>query len=169
MMQRIGIVLVVFALAVWSGSAAIPADTNEVTSASILKDLGYGKVQTATLLTFISREDNRPWYVDDALLVLQLPKGEWMLVHAVRNPKFPKGHRGGSTRWHLHDVMDAPHVGDRRFDHRPARQEVDQFLKDNSWQFESDKFWRVARRLVDEEAWQKTLGYKPFIREKAQK
>ena len=159
--QRIGIVLAAAAFSVWSCSAATPVATNEVTSTSILQDLGYRKVQTATLLVFVSREDSRPWYVDDALLVWQLPKGQWMLVHAVRNPKFPEGHRGGSTKWLLHDVMDAPHVGDRRFDHRPTRKEVDRFLKDNRWQFESDTHWRIVRRVVDEEGWQSILGYKP--------
>ena len=138
-----------------------PAATNGVTSVSILSDLRYVKVWTATLLAFVAREDDRPWYVDDALLVLQLPNEEWMLVHAVRNPQFPPNHRGGSTKWRRYDVMDAPHVGDRRFNRPPTRKEVDRFLSDNEWQFESDKFWRVVRRFVDEEAWQRVLGYKP--------
>ncbi len=155
----------------WITSAATAAETNFVTATSILKDLAPGENypgQVATLLAFVAREDNRPWYADDALLVLQLPKGKWVLVHAVRNPKYPKGYRGGSgsTKWGLYDVMDAPYVGDRHFDHRPTRKEVDQFLKDNRWQFDSDKFWRVVRRVVNEDAWQKVLGYKPSVTDK---
>jgi len=163
----VGLFLVGVLLA-WTASADTAAETNVVTATSILKDLdphdGY-RAQSATLLAFVAREDDRPWYVDDALLVLQLPKGKWVLVHAVRNPKYPKGYQGGSssTKWSLYDVMDAPHVGDRRFDHRPTRKEVNQFLKDNRWQFESDKYSRVVRRVVDDAAWQKVLGYQPII------
>jgi hypothetical protein len=153
-------------LAVGGGSAFAANDTNTVSAASILKELvGYGKPQTATLLAFVSREDDRPWYVDDALLVLQLRKGQWVLVHAVRNPRYPKNHKASSTAWLLHHVYDAPHVGDRYFDHRPTRPEVDQFLKENNWQFESDKLWRVVKRVVDEKAWQRVVGYKPVIRD----
>jgi hypothetical protein len=153
-------------LTIWVRRATAAADTNEVTAASILKDLAPDENypgQVATLLAFVAREDDRPWYADDALLVLQLPKGKWVLVHAVRNPKYPTGYRSGSgsTKWNMYHVMDAPHVGDRHFDHRPTRKEVDQFLKDNRWQSESDKFWRVVRRVVDEAAWQKVLGDKP--------
>ena len=166
-MKRFLMLLIpVWLLPAWTCPAAVPAATNGVTSVSILSDLRYGKVRTASLLAVVAREDDRPWYVDDALLVLQLPNHEWMLVHAVRNPKFPPGaparRRVGSTKWHRYHVMDAPHVGDRRFNHPPTRKEVDRFLSDNEWQFESDKFWRVVRRFVDEEAWQRVLGYKPF-------
>ena len=146
------------------GSIAAPATTNDVTAAAILKDKDlnrYGRVQIATLLAFVSLEDDRPWYVDDALLVLQLPRGQWVLVHAVRNPKYPPGYKNGSTEWGLHHVMDAPHVGDRRFDHRPTRQEVDQFLKDNDWPFAGTLGRRIVKRMVDEDAWERVLGYKP--------
>lgn len=161
----------VFLWSVWLGSPATAAETNVVTATSILKDLApleNYKGQVATLLAFVARADDRPWYADDALLVLQLPNGKWVLVHAVRNPKYPKGYHGGSgsTKWGLYDVMDAPHVGDRHFDHRPTRKEVDQFLKDNQWQFDSDKFWRVVRRVVNADAWQKVLGYKPSVTDK---
>jgi hypothetical protein len=148
------------------GSPAALADTNGVSATAILqgKDLQrYEGVQAATLLALVSREDDRPWYVDDALLVLQFRNGRWVLVHAVRNPRFPRGHKGGSTEWVLYDLMDAPHVGDRYFNHRPTHKEVDQFLKDNRWQFAGDKFWRVVRRVVDEKAWKRVLGYKPAL------
>ena len=157
---------IVFALMIWNCQGNEPLSvTNTVTAASILKNLEYKPV-SAHLLAFISREDRRPWYVDDALLVLQLPKGEWLLVHTARNPRYPKGHQGGASTWHVYQVMDAAFVGDRHFDHRPTRAELDKFLKDNDWQFESDKSWRVVGRAVDEETWQKVLGYKsPLVYE----
>jgi hypothetical protein len=168
MPRILAVLLMVCVLPVWIGSAATAAETNGVTATSILQDLdphdGY-RAQSATLLAFVAREDDRPWYADDALLVLQLPKDKWVLVHAVRNPKYPKGYRGGSgsTKWSMYDVMDAPYVGDRHFAHRPTRKEVDQFLKDNQWQFTSDKYMRVVRRVVDADAWQKVLGYQPAV------
>lgn len=169
-MRRIlaGMVLVCL-LSVSIGSAAAAAETNAVTATSVLKDLdphNNYRMQTATLLAFVASEDDRPWYVDDALLVLQLPKDKLVLVHAVRNPKYPPGHKGGSTAWGLHHVMDAPHVGDRYFDQRPTRQEVDQFLKDNQWKSESDKSWRVVSRVVNEQDWLRVLGYKPRVQDR---
>lgn len=133
------------------------------TADEILKDLDYKPVASAHVLAFVSREDSRPWYVDDALLVLKMSRGGWMLVHAVRNPRFPPGHRGGSNRWLVHHVHNAPFVGDRRFEKRPDRGEVDRFLKDNQWKIRPDRQWRVTRSEVDEAVWQQVLGYSsPF-------
>ncbi len=35
--------------------------------------------------------------------------------------------------------MEAPRVGDRHFGHRPTCKEVDQILKDNLWEFNSNE------------------------------
>ncbi|MBL9175571.1 MAG: hypothetical protein JNL10_18665 [Verrucomicrobiales bacterium] len=140
------------------------ASTNTVAATSILKDRDlrrYEGVRSATLLTWMSREDDRPWFVDDALLLLEMPRGRWVLVHAVRNPRFPPGHRGGSTEWGLHHVMDAPPAGDRRFDHLPTSGEMHRFLRDTAWPAPSDVSWRVLRRTVDTAAWKAALGYPP--------
>ena len=138
--------------------------TNTVTASSILKDRDlrrYEGVRSATLLTWISREDSRPWFVDDALLLLEMSRVRWVLVHAVRNPRFPPGHRGGSTEWGLHHVMDAPPAGDLVLDHRPTLRELNRFLKDTAWPLPSDPSWRVIRRSVSASAWKETLGYPP--------
>jgi len=157
---------VLFALAILLGLSVsncvavepVPA-TNAVTAASILADMHYEKVVSAHLLAFVSREDKRPWYVEDALLLLELPKGEWVLVHAVRNPRYPPELKRKPSRWMAHEVMDAPYVGDRAFTHRPTRNEMGQFLKDNEWQPESDKYWQVVQSEVDEVVWQRILRY----------
>src|ERR1041384_7874061 len=94
----------------WNCAAIETSSTNAVTAASILSDLHY-ESSAAHLLAFISREDKRPWYVDNALLLLELPKGEWMLVHAVRNPKYPAKLKRSPGRWHVHEVTDSPFVG----------------------------------------------------------
>ena len=143
---------------------ALPSRDARVTAESVLrsKHLGhYGKVRASTLLEFVSREDSRPWYVDDALLLLELRDGRWVLVHAVRNPKPPSKAQARSMDWLLHHVMDAPHVGDRFFDHRPGRVDLERFLKDNDWPFGSTQGWRVVGRLRDPDVWQRTLGFKP--------
>jgi hypothetical protein len=149
--------------------SAAAAATNEVTAASIVHDLGYDKNdqgQVATLLAFVAREDRRPWYVDDALLVLYWPQGIWQLVHAVRNPKYPKDYKftPGSTAWQLHHVYDAPSFAERSFDHPPTREEVNLFLKDNEFQFKSDRIFRVAERVFYDDAWEKVLGYRSEIK-----
>jgi hypothetical protein len=148
---------IIVALA-WNCAAIETSSTNAVTAASILSDLHY-ESSAAHLLAFISREDKRPWYVDDALLLLELPKGNWMLVHAVRNPKYPAKLKRPAGRWHVHQVMDAPFVGDRCFNHRPTREEMREFIADNRLQFETDKFWIALNRVIDEKVWQTVLGY----------
>lgn len=144
--------------------------TNRITAATVLADLHYPKPVAVHLLAFTSREDKRPWYVDDALLLLELPKNEWMLVHAVRNPRYPSDLKRKPSKWTAHDVMDAPYVGDRTFKHRPTRREMDRFLKDNDWQAESDKYSQVIQSDVDEAVWQKILGYpSPWMKAQNQK
>ena len=133
--------------------------TNAVTASSIMADMHYEKAVAAHLLAFVSREDKRPWYVEDALLILERPKGEWVLVHAVRNPRYPPELKRNPSPWSPREVMDAPYVGDRTFKHRPTQKEMDQFLKDNEWQPESDKCWQVVQSEVDEVVWQRILGY----------
>jgi hypothetical protein len=148
--------------------AAEPTGTKEVTAVSILQDIGneihdYNKVQASTLLLLVSTVDERPVYIDHALLVLQFPKGKWMLVHALRVPKpSPVGPRW-SPKWQPLIVMDSARRFNRLFDHPPTRQEVKQFLQDNEFPLESDRSDRVVERVVDGEAWQKTLGYKSDI------
>lgn len=164
---RIGAMVVWFGFAGVGSPGTVCAEvprTNAVTASSILKDRDlrrYDGVRAATLLTWISREDSRPWFVDDALLLLEMPRGRWVLVHAVRNPWFPPGHRGGSTEWGLHHVTDAPPSGDLTLDHRPTLREMNRFLKDTAWPSPSDPSWRTRQRTVNESAWTTMLGYPP--------
>lgn len=139
-------------------SASVPVPVG-----SILRDLAWPPVKRSELLAFTSREDDRPWYVDDALLLLEEKQGSWVLVHAVRNPRFPPGHRGGSTltRWGRYYVTDSPPVAERHFSRRPQPAEVEAFLKDNVWQAVTDRSWRVVRCDVDPALWQRVLGYPP--------
>ena len=142
------------------GAAAEKPNTNTVSVAGMLKDLGYSNVKSSNLLAFISREDQRPWYVDDALLLLEFPKGRWTLVHCVRNPRYPKGHplAGRVDKWGHHDVCDAPWAGNQHFNHRPTRVEIESFLKKTDWPTRDDKFWRITRQIVNEAAWPKKLN-----------
>lgn len=148
------VVVAVFGPLKW-GFAAPPAPASPPVSAqAILKQIGrYTKVQSVRLLAFISREDDRPWYVDDALLLVEFKSGKWAIAHAVRNPRFPKtSKQRGPGRWRFHDVCDAPWAGDQMYDHRPTRAEVQRFLKVTDWPAGDDKFWRVTKAYVDEDA-----------------
>ena len=149
--------------------AAATVATNQLSAVSILKDIrneihNYSRIQSANLLVVVSLEDDRPVYVDHALLLLQLPKGKWMLVHANRAAKPSPVLPTWNPKWQPATVTDSPRRFDRPFDHPPTREEVNRFLKDNEFQLESDKLFRVVERLVYDEAWEKALGYKSGIK-----
>ena len=151
-------------VAAGSALAAAAVATNQLSATSILKDIrnelhDYSKIQSASLLAMVSLEDNRPVYVDHALLVLQLPKGRWKLVNAIRQSKPSPVSPSWNPQWRPHDVRDAPYVAIQTFDHPPTREEMNRFLKVNEFQIESDQFFRVVERLVYDEAWKKVLGY----------
>ena len=155
--------------AVATVTAAAPVNTNEVTAASILKDIrneirGNGKMQATTLLIMVSIEDDRPVYIDHALLVLQFPEGQWMLVHAQRAAKPSPFHASWNSKWRPFIVTDSLLRFYRPFDHSPTLDEVNLFLKDNQFQLESDDIYQVVAREVNEKAWEKSLGYKSGIK-----
>ena len=161
--RLVGFIVLAGLLALGGFTLGRAGDAAPVPVGAILRDLGWPPVKRSELLAFTSREDTRPWYVDDALLLVEETKGSWVLVHAVRNPRFPRGHQGGSalTRWGLYYVTDSPPVAERRFPQRPKAEEVEAFLKDNLWQAVSDRGWQVVRCDVDAALWQRVLGYPP--------
>ncbi|MGZ8939852.1 MAG: hypothetical protein ACXW32_11630 [Limisphaerales bacterium] len=145
-------------------SYAAEPTANEKLAADILKQINrYDRwpKREVVLLAHVSREDSRPWFVENALLLVN-SGNRWALAHAVRNPRFPNGKPAG--KWGLHDVMDAPWSGDRFFDHRPTEEEVKKFLTDTDWTWHSiPRSFRVTSRIVDDEAWQKHLGFPPPV------
>lgn len=61
------VVVAVFGPLEWGVAAPSEPATPPVSAHAIRKQMGrYTKVQSVRLLAFIAREDDRPWYVDDA-------------------------------------------------------------------------------------------------------
>lgn len=116
---------------------------------------------TYTLLAFVSLEDSRPWFAEDALLLIK-DDTRWILAHVVRNPRYPDGRP--ASKWHHHHVFDAPWSGDRVFKQKPTKEDVTKFLADNRWQWHSEPgSFQVTKRMVNDEAWIRLLDMPPPV------
>ncbi len=168
--KRIGLLIFV-ALSVLcrkcEGADAKPTmPTNQVTADSIARDLEqqfseafrYRDVMASYLLAFKAEVDDRPVYVESALLAIELTNSEWRLVHACRNPK---GDKAEERLWQVAEVNDAPFTGSRDYSHRPKGKEVEKFLRDTWWQFKASEDFRLLRGEVYSETWKTALGYAP--------
>lgn len=129
-----------------------------VTADTIVNEIGYDDVKIAYLLAFKAQEDNRPLYVESALLATELTNNHWRLTHAFRHPKKPASH---SRQWSVSLVMDSYHIGSRDFETRPTGTDVEDFLRDTWWEFEARGSFRLISGEVYGEAWEDALGYKP--------
>jgi hypothetical protein len=127
--------------------------TNAVPAQVILDDLKYQNVKNAYLLAFKSEVDNRPWNAVDALLAIEFTTNRWQLLHA-----FLDGH---TRTWQEMYLIDASCAGRRNYANRPPKAEVDAFLEDSRWSFQTDAGWRLVFGEVYSNAWKKALGYMP--------
>ena len=89
-MRRFGIFVLVaisgIALAV-SAVTAAETSTNAPTAEAIVRDLGIAGVKTPHLLVFKAQVDERPLYVESALLAIECATNKWYLTHVYRHPK----------------------------------------------------------------------------------
>lgn len=81
-----------------------------------------------TILRWRVMEDERPLLVEDAVVLLKTG-GRWRLARLYRHPKEPVP----PARWRLWTRTDAPFMNHRDFEAKPARAEIDRFLKDSEW------------------------------------
>ena len=144
-------------------AGAEQAPKSEVTAESVVRDLKYRDVKTAYLLAHSvqvlpsDQTDEVP--VEHALLLIEFATNNWRFIHVC----LPCGWIDDSTRWGLYRIFDGPLYRDHRdFTQRPTKAEVEQFLEDTGWRFESDDWgYRLLRGEVYADTWQKALGYKP--------
>ncbi len=54
---------------------------------SIAQDLGYRDIDEAYLLSFSSMVDDRPLFVESALVGVNMETGKWGLAYAYRHPR----------------------------------------------------------------------------------
>ncbi len=136
------------------------ADDGFPSARSIAQDLGYRDIDEAYLLSFSSMVDDRPLFVESALVAVKMETGKWGLAYVYRHPREKEE---GANRWRLSEVADAHQCPSREFVHRPSRDEVERFLVDSWWRFRlsASPGFRLVRDRIFSETWEKALGYRP--------
>jgi len=129
-----------------------------VTAESIVRDLEYRDVKTPHLLAFKAEVDDRPLYIESALLAIELTNKTWRLVHVYRHPKERVEH---FHHWKVAAVTDVPYTGSQDFDQRPTKAEVEKFIRDTWWEFRASRDFRLVRGQVYSDDWKRALGYEP--------
>jgi hypothetical protein len=146
-------------LLIQSLAFAEPAGTNGITADSIVHDLKFKDSIKTHLLAFVSRVDDRPHYVDSALLVMELPNNRWRLVHAIRHPK------SGSTNreaWHVTFGSEDQNIrGSEVYDHPPTALDMGPFLLRSSYSFDEWQGYHTLHSALYTETWEKVLKHKP--------
>ncbi len=77
------------------------------------------------ILAWRQKSDDRPLYVDEAL-VWQHGEAGWTLAQVYRHPK-------EDNAFHLSIVCDAPYQPEKSYDHAPKVKDVKDFLKNTTW------------------------------------
>jgi hypothetical protein len=144
-----------------AADADLPSEAGDEgfpTARSIAEDIGYQGIDKAYLLAFKSEIDERPLFVESALIAVKLKPGNWWLAHVYRHPR---DSHVGALRWNLSAVRDAPFTPEMEFRHQPSKYEVETFLRDTWWEFSPSDHFRLLRARVFSDTWEKVLGYRP--------
>jgi hypothetical protein len=164
---RVALVAVTGITLAVSALAAEEVGTKAMTVDSIVHDLNYwprpsvqwhGDVKTPYLLAFKAEVDNRPLYIESALLAVELTNGHWRLVHVYRHPK---ERRKQGDHWVVSHVLDIPYTGKQEYATRPTKAEVEKFISDTWWKFRARDGFGLIHGEVFSETWKKALGYAP--------
>ena len=126
------------------------------TGAEFAAALGYQQASRSHLLGFRAEVDDRPLYVEAALVAFELPNSTWRMAHVFRRPDEDLW-----KHWEVADGIDAPGVLD--LDHRPTRKETEQFLRETRWHSGPDQWYRLVRSDEFHETWREVFGYVPSI------
>ena len=122
-----------------------------------------GPKPQAHVLAWKTKEDHRPWYVEECILWVHWMESNgrkhWTLAHLGRNPKPPPQGRGRG--WELAIVYDAPVAYYRVFDIPPTNQDVYMFCSDSWWEFGPDGGFRILDARVCVETWRQVIGEEP--------
>ena len=153
-----------------AGSARLPSEAADAdlpseatdegfpSAREIAQDIGYQDIDKAYLLAFKSEIDERPLFIESAIIAVRLKLGDWRLAHVYRHPK---DLNAGATCWHLSVVYDAPVNPEREFRHRPSKGEAEQFLRDAWWEFTASEHFHLLRARIFSDTWEKTLRDRP--------
>ncbi len=102
-------------------------------------------------------EDDRPLYVESAIVWFRLEDGCWMLAKLYRHPREPHP----PPVWQLALVCDAPQIPRMDFDHAPTNDEIYKFLRDSWWEFAPAGGFRLLDASVCAGAWKTVTGQEP--------
>jgi hypothetical protein len=127
------------------------------TSDDVTQDLGYNDVTRGYVLAFLAEIDDRPLYVESALVVLELRNHKWRMVHVFRHSKQEQEH------WQIMFVFDAYCAGSRDFDRPPTKAETEKFIRDSWWHSRPDHGFRLVRSDEFPAEWKTLFGYVPRI------
>ncbi|MEO8796971.1 MAG: hypothetical protein ABI551_03725 [Polyangiaceae bacterium] len=108
------------------------------------------------VLAWRQRVDERPLYVDDALVWQKRTvsgKPMWTLAHVYRHPK-------DENRFRLSVVFDAPVSPEENYDHAPNGKDVEAFLKHASWSWDPETF-KMTAGSVCTATWTHLIGEAP--------
>ncbi len=109
----------------------------------------------ARVLAWSAEVDDRPLYLDRALLWLARGDKAFELAHVYRHPRDAK-------TWHLSMVYDVPYESQRTFTAPPKRAALESFLTATWWHFAAEGGFRLVAAEVCREAWQASFGAPPW-------
>ena len=112
-------------------------------------------VEEVEVLAWYAMVDDRPLYVNEALLCLRLTRGRWALAQLAQNP-IPDPHvapqkRDAGTRWNYHVIFDMAWQPGAVYSQRPTVAEVDDFLQ----RWREQRGFRITTEGVRKKTWQR--------------
>lgn len=161
----LGMIWVSFVAAMLEGRAAhdavpFPPGMTNVLAREIFGDRHFAGVRNVHILAFKSQVDDRPWWVDHALVVVEMSRGRWELWHLARNPRS----NGKRSPWTESHVTDSTQRGSRSYDHRPTAADLKEFVSLSYWSFAADPPFRLIRGTVDDALCRAVLGFESGYR-----
>ncbi|MEO8875821.1 MAG: hypothetical protein ABI461_09560 [Polyangiaceae bacterium] len=105
------------------------------------------------ILAWKQKVDERPLYVDEALVWQNSPMAGYALAHVYRHPK-------DENVFRLSVVFDAPIEPEKSYDHPPTANEMRAFLKGTTWSDDVSGFKRTAGEICTKN-WSRVLGSRP--------
>jgi hypothetical protein len=150
-----------FALLLLSGAPALAQGLPHVPpkAAQVSVDLRQADARHSYLLAYCSERDDRPLFLEYALIAVERANGRWELDHVYRHPR-----DSPNPKWHLSVVFDAPVTPSRTYDHRPTAAEVDAFIHDSWFHFAPDVGFTLIKGEVYANTWERALDYRPTYR-----
>jgi len=136
----------------WVASEMLPSELGA-------HDLPVDREVTARVLTWRVKEDERPLYVESAIVwatVRAHGNTHWLLLHVYRHPR----EQGVANVWRLSMVADSDVSPAGHYEHAPTNADVSVFMGASGWR-DGNTGFRVLGEGVCEHAWTLSTGTPP--------